>query len=214
MPHGGDEHTIGISWIHHDARDVVSVGQAQRLPRSAAVRGAIDACAVREVFAELRFTATDVDDVRVGRCNRDGAHRRDVRLAIGQVAPGLTAIRGLPHSTIDRAEIEDHRLARIPGDRDRTSTPERPDEPPPKRLEPWRRGRGFRKQRGIIRQIHCLLGCGPSRCGTLRRLCAGHGRTRYGGQNRELQSANDHSGNVGELRLALNIDSIGVIPHA
>ena len=77
VAHRRDEHAVGIARVDDDARDVPRVVEAEVRPRLAGVGRAIHAVAVGPVFAQVGLAAADVDDVRIGRRDRDRADRRD-----------------------------------------------------------------------------------------------------------------------------------------
>src|SRR5205823_621628 len=118
--------------------DLLRVVEAEVRPTVAAVGGAIDAVAVGQIFTETVFSSADVDDVRVGRGDRDRADGGDLGRAafhasVGDVAPRLAAVGGLPHAAVRRAEVEDARVNGIAGDSDGASAAIRADVSPAKR---------------------------------------------------------------------------------
>ena len=116
VAHRGDEHAVGVARVDDDVADLLRVVEAEMLPAVAAVGRAIHARAVGQIFAQLRFAGADLDHVRIGRRDGDRADRGDVGLAVGDVAPGLSAVRRLPHAAVHRAEVEDQWLRRVAGD--------------------------------------------------------------------------------------------------
>jgi hypothetical protein len=69
----GDEDDVGAPRMHDDAADVARIGESDVGPRLAAIGRSIDAIAVRHVVADARLAGAGVDDVGVGRRNRDRA---------------------------------------------------------------------------------------------------------------------------------------------
>ena len=110
VSHRRDEHGVGVARIDDDARDVSRVVEPDVRPVLTRVGRAIHAVAVRPVLAQVGLAAADVDHVRIGRCDRDRADRRDVRLPVGDVRPGRAAVRRLPHAAVHGAEVEEIRL--------------------------------------------------------------------------------------------------------
>ena len=179
-----DENTIVIARIDDDVADLLRVVEAEVLPAATAVGGAIDAGAVREVLAQLRFAGADVDDVRIRRRHGNRAHGGDVGLAVGHVAPGLPAVRRLPDAAVHRAEVEDQRPGWIPSHGVHASASEGPHESPLERLEPRRRSRRIRVDAGVIRGIQDGGGRRPLR-GTRIALSFDRAREREGCRQRE-----------------------------
>jgi hypothetical protein len=78
-----------------DAGDVPGVVEADVLPRPAGVGRFPDAVAVRDVAADGLLAAPDVDDVRVGLADGDGADRA-AEEAVGDVLPRGPAVGRAP----------------------------------------------------------------------------------------------------------------------
>ena len=74
MAEGGNVHDVGVARIDADARDGLRLLESEVRPHLAGVRTAIHAVALHDVAAEFRLAHADVDDVRIGLCDRDGAH--------------------------------------------------------------------------------------------------------------------------------------------
>ena len=79
-------------------------------PCLARVRGLIHAVAGPEVWTLRRFARADVDHVRIGRRDCEGADRSG-RLLLENRRPDAAGIGGLPYAAIDDADIERVRLA-------------------------------------------------------------------------------------------------------
>jgi hypothetical protein len=82
-----------------------TVLQSHVPPGLAAVGGLVDAVALHDVAAQFGLAHPDVDDVRVRLAHLHRAHRRAVQLAVGDGAPRLAAVGGLPKSPAGRAEV-------------------------------------------------------------------------------------------------------------
>ena len=135
MPERRDECDIGIGGVHAQRRDLLRIGQTARRPRLPAVGRAIHAGAVREVFTGLAFARTDPDHVGIAGRHSNRANRREVGLAVGEIFPRLTRIRGLPHAAVHGAEIEDQGLGGIAGHGRRSTAAGGADVAPAQRLE-------------------------------------------------------------------------------
>jgi len=109
--------------------DLLPVAEPAVLPGAAAIAGAVDAVADRQVGPQQPFTARDVDDVGIGRCHRDGADRLG-RLSLEDRLPGAAGVVGSPHPAVDGADVENTWLPRNPGHRARASAAHRPDQTP------------------------------------------------------------------------------------
>ena len=66
----GDVHEIGIVGVDADLADVARLGQAHVPPRDTGIGRLVDAVAVGDVDADRRFARAGVDDVAVGRRDR------------------------------------------------------------------------------------------------------------------------------------------------
>src|SRR5216683_886290 len=133
---------VGVRRVHPHDGDVARVLEAQVSPRLTAVGRAPHAVAVGEVLAPVGLAGPYVDHVGVGRCHRDGAHRGDVGAAVGEVGPGLAAVRGLPHAAVHRPEVEDERPGRVAGHGHGAPTPEWAYQAPVERAQCEVRGEG------------------------------------------------------------------------
>src|SRR5579884_1467543 len=87
---------VRVRGMDADLGDVANLGKAQMLPGRAGVGGLPHAVAVRDVAADGRLAHADVDHVRVGRGDGDGADRRALEEAVGDVLPVDAAVGGLP----------------------------------------------------------------------------------------------------------------------
>ena len=79
------------------------------LPGLAAVGGAPDAVADRGTLAVVRLARADVDDVRIGRRNGDGADRF-IRHVVEHRMPVKAAVGRLPHAAGGEADVQQHRI--------------------------------------------------------------------------------------------------------
>ena len=100
-----DEDDVGIGGMNADLRDAVRLAEPHVCPRFASVHAAVDAIARHDVPANAGFAHADEDFVGIGFRDRNGAHGRAAHLTVGDGRPVLTAIRGLPQSAADGAEV-------------------------------------------------------------------------------------------------------------
>ena len=110
MPGDRDEKAIGIARVNRHLRNLLAVAQPEMRPGRAGIGGLVDAVADRQIGTMQSLTAGDVDDVRVGGRNFNGADRAG-RLLIEDRLPGPPEVVGLPDSAVHRADVEDVRLA-------------------------------------------------------------------------------------------------------
>src|SRR5439155_12506463 len=87
-----------------------------------------------EIRALESFAAADVDDVGVGRRDRDGADGSG-RLVVEDRRPDAAVIRRLPHAAVHGGDVEDVGLRRDAGCGFRAPAAERPDVAPAELLE-------------------------------------------------------------------------------
>ena len=91
--------------MHAQARDRLRVAEiGEVIPLHAAVGRLVDAVALDDVAAQLRFAAADVDDVGVRLADRQRADRRGADLAVGHRRPVGAAVGGLPRAAAGGAE--------------------------------------------------------------------------------------------------------------
>ena len=105
-----DEKAVGIARIDGHLGNLLAIAQAEVRPGLAAVGGLVDAIADGEVGTMQSFTAADVDDLRVGGRDGDGADRAG-GLLVEDRLPGAAVVGGLPDAAVDRADVEDVGLA-------------------------------------------------------------------------------------------------------
>ena len=112
-----------------DLADVLRGIEPDMRPRLSGVRGLVHPVAVANGVAQRRFTAADVHDVGRRWRHRDRADRRD-GLRVEDRGPYSARIDRLPHTAVDRAEIELVRPSGHTGRRRNSSTAERPEHSP------------------------------------------------------------------------------------
>src|SRR5207237_419135 len=110
MAEGGDEEPIRILRVDGDHRDHLRVVQAEVRPRLAGVGRFIHAVTDGEVGTNYACAAADVDDVRVGGGDGDGADRAGA-LVIEERVPGRAVVGGAPDAAVIEADVRDVRLA-------------------------------------------------------------------------------------------------------
>jgi len=124
-----DEHAIRVPRIDDQRADLPRIAQPEMRPGPAGVGGLVDAVADRQIRTLKSFAAADVDDVRIGRRDRDGANRLR-RLPVEDRCPRPAVIVRFPDTAVVDADVEDVRLLRHSGRADRPSATERSDMPP------------------------------------------------------------------------------------
>jgi len=115
--------------VDDEGRDLLAVRQTEVAPGPSRVAGFVDPVAHREVRALQPFAAADVDDVGIGRGNRERADRAG-RLAVEQRRPGAPVIRGPPYAAVIDADVEQVGLTRHARRRHRAAAAKRADRAP------------------------------------------------------------------------------------
>ncbi len=129
VSHGGHQNHVGIVRIHDDLRDMARILETDVHPGLATVHGFVDTVAVGDIAAQARLAGTHIDDVGIGRRDRNRAD--GLRgLIVKQGLPVLAAIDGFPDTAGDRTEIKDAGLPDHARDGLYPTAPERPDQTP------------------------------------------------------------------------------------
>ncbi len=124
-------HDVAVGGMDAQPRDRLRVAQiAEVIPLHAAVGRLVDAVALDDVAAKLRFAAADVDDVGIRVAHRQRADRRGGDLAVGHRRPVGAAIGGLPRAAAGGAEPVFERPRVAAGGRDRSPAARRADAAP------------------------------------------------------------------------------------
>src|SRR5437868_12630575 len=105
--------------IHDNRANLLAVPQSEVLPGFPAVSRFVHAIPGGEIGAAQPFPTAYVNDVRIRRRNRQGAHRPR-RLAIKDRLPRPAVVRALPHASVSRGDVKDVWLIRNAADRDGT----------------------------------------------------------------------------------------------
>jgi hypothetical protein len=132
---------VGVVRIDVDAADLLRVAQPHEAPGLPAVGRAVDTLALGDVRAHVGLAGADVEGLGIGGRDReraDRAHRHVVEVR----PPGAAGVQGLPHATVDGAEVEVVGLTGNARDREHAPATERPDQPPAQVLEQRRVHRG------------------------------------------------------------------------
>src|SRR5262245_34347100 len=124
MSERGDKYAVRIARIDDDAGNVAGVVEPEVCPRFTGVGRTVYPVAVGPILPHVRFTAADVDDVRIGRRYTDRADRGDLRDAVADVPPARPTVCRLPHAAVDGTEVEHVPLRRIAGNRNGASAAE------------------------------------------------------------------------------------------
>ena len=106
MSQHGDEETVGIARVHQDGGNLLAVAQPQMTPGLAPVDGLVHAVAGGKIGTLQSFAGAHVDDVGVGRRERDGADGTG-GLVVEDGLPGAADVVRLPHAAIVHADVED-----------------------------------------------------------------------------------------------------------
>ncbi len=129
MPFGSDENAVGIFRVDENHGDLLGTTQTEVRPRFSRVGGLVDSVAGREIRTLQAFAAAHVNDVRIGRCNRQRANRAR-GLVIENRIPGVAKIGALPDAAIDGGHVENVGLVRHAGDGHGAASAKRPDAAP------------------------------------------------------------------------------------
>ncbi len=132
VPHRGGIHDARIARID-DELAIMCVSRSPAYDHVFPPFGRlVDAVAGVKVAADVRLTGTCIDDVRVRGRDRERADRiRDAwNLTVGDVRPAQPVIGALPNAALNATEIEEIRLVRHAGNRDRAAADVRPDAAP------------------------------------------------------------------------------------
>ena len=131
-----DVHEVGFLRMDLDPADVAGVGEPHVRPRLPAVGRLVDAVAVDDVDPDRRLAGAGVDHVGVRRGHGERADGGRAEVAVRDVLPVRAAVGRLPHAAGHGAEVEHHRLGRMPGDGHHAAAAGRADTAPAETLEP------------------------------------------------------------------------------
>ncbi len=135
MPERGNVDDVSVLRVYPHPPDVPGVLQTNIFPAPAAVGRLVDPVAMRDIAADGRLTGTDVDHIRVGLSNRDGANGGCLHIAIRDVLPDIPAVRRLPDTASTCAVVERCPFGRVSGDGDDTPATEGSGTPPLQRFK-------------------------------------------------------------------------------
>src|SRR5437868_6841928 len=76
------------------------------LPGSPSVGRFVDTVSVRYVATDSRFAGAGVDNVGIGRSDRDGANSGSTKESIGDVFPIYSGVCAFPHTSSTRPVVE------------------------------------------------------------------------------------------------------------
>src|SRR5262245_52626972 len=108
MPERRDEEAIRVVRVDIDHRDHLTLAKAEMRPGLAGVGGFVDAVAGREIGANDSGTGADVDDVRIGWRDGNGADRAG-GLAVEDRFPVRAIICRAPHTAVVESGVDDVR---------------------------------------------------------------------------------------------------------
>ena len=129
MPEHGHENSIGIARVHQNRGDLLAVAQTEMPPGLAAVGGFVHPVAHRKIRPLHSFAAAGVNDVRIGRSNRERADGAG-GLVIEDRMPGAADIVRLPNAAVVRSHIEHIGLRGDARGGHGAAAAKRPDRPP------------------------------------------------------------------------------------
>ena len=145
---------IRIVRVDPHLADLPGVGEAEVAPAASAIGRAIDPVAMGDVAPDRRLAHTRVDDIGIGRRDREGPDRRALEVAVAHVAPVQPAVVGLPDPAAGRPHVEGLPVARIAGHGDHPAAAERAELAP---LETVKRDRRAAGRGGPGRACHVVL---------------------------------------------------------
>src|SRR5205823_1915069 len=123
------ENAVGIFRVHENRGDLLRVSESKVRPGFSSVSGFVHAIAGGKVGALQSFAAANINNVRVGRSNRQSADGAGW-LVVKNGIPGVAKIGGLPDAAIHGGHIENVRLMRHAGDGHGAASAERADAAP------------------------------------------------------------------------------------
>ena len=112
MSQSSDENDVWVRGMDDDAADLEGIVQAGVFPMCTAVDGLINAIARRQIRADVGFSGTGVEYVRVRRRHFQGPDRRNV-LTVKDRLPDDSGVGRFPDAAAHRAKVK---RAGIPGD--------------------------------------------------------------------------------------------------
>src|SRR6185312_422698 len=110
MAERGDKDAVGIERVDIHRRDHLAVVEADVRPRLAGVGGFVHAVAGRQIGSNDTGARADVDDVRVGRRDRDRPDRAG-RLVVEDRGPGRAVVGRAPYAAVVEPDVGDVGLA-------------------------------------------------------------------------------------------------------
>src|ERR1700720_1934801 len=111
MPDHSNEYAVRIVRIDENDADLLPVAQAEMLPATASVGGFVDSVASRKVRPAQAFTASDINNVWIRGCERQGANRAG-RWVVEDWIPGAAIVGAFPYAAVVRRHVENIWLAR------------------------------------------------------------------------------------------------------
>ena len=130
MPQSRDPDRIGIVRVDPDLADVARLLQPDVRPGSPLVRALVDPVAVRDVDPDRGFARAGINDIGIGRCDRDRPDRRCREIAIRDILPVGAGIDRFPDPARAPPEVEGVAIGIAAGDRHHATAPMRPHTPP------------------------------------------------------------------------------------
>src|SRR5579864_4325190 len=119
---------VRIVGVDDDRADMLRVLQPEVLPRESTVGGFVHAITVGDVAANASLARADIDHIVIRARDIERADGTD-RILVKEGLPVIAAIGRLPHSTSNRSEVVNIRLARNAFDSQHASSAKRSNQP-------------------------------------------------------------------------------------
>ena len=129
MPEHRGKQSIRIARVHRQFGNLLAVVQPQMLPGATGVGRTVNAIADGQVGAVESFATAHVNNIGVGRRDRDGADGLS-GLLIENRFPALPGVVGFPDTAVDSADVEHIRLTRNTRERSRSAAAKWSDHSP------------------------------------------------------------------------------------
>ena len=113
----GDVHKIRVCRVDADAPDLPGIAQPRMNPGATAIARTVHADAGRDVVARTCRAGANVNDIRIGIRNGDGADRAGLERSVRDVPPRHAGVGGLPDAASCGPEVIDERLRGHASDR-------------------------------------------------------------------------------------------------
>ena len=116
IPDSGHVNQVGVPGVDEHGAGVSHILEPNVLPRLAGVSGLVDAFADDDVAPQSIRAGRHIHDIGVGLGHGDGADGAGGEVPIGDVAPDMTVVGGLPHTAPGSPHVECRQLSAVAGD--------------------------------------------------------------------------------------------------